>query len=333
MRLLRVQVPEFRALKDVDISFEPEFTPQVFPLGSLNGGGKSTLLQLIFILLHCSAHKERHQFIVNMLDRVKVSEEKSTKLLAKFELLDNKKKFELEFFICNSNAIKNNGFLITHVRNFSLMCSVSNLEINDNTTYNVILEKISSHVFLLSPSSEIYLFLPRKDKQLLFSLDSKISYTQALQEVTHSLPNFFTDNSTKIYDLAKDNNFNEKDYYQLERKINTLLTDDKKIIPIKINDDAQVIRFKLTSGVEIYLEDLSQGELNRLAILVLLKYHKIQDSILLVDEIESSFHPNWQRYIVDDLVDWEVSNQYILSTHSYELCRGVSISHIKEVAA
>ena len=30
MRLLRVQVPEFRALKDVDISFEPEFTPQVF---------------------------------------------------------------------------------------------------------------------------------------------------------------------------------------------------------------------------------------------------------------------------------------------------------------
>ena len=52
MRLLRVQVPEFRALKNVDISFDPNFTPQVFPLGSLNGGGKSTLLQLIFVLLN-----------------------------------------------------------------------------------------------------------------------------------------------------------------------------------------------------------------------------------------------------------------------------------------
>ena len=66
MRLLRVQVPEFRALKDVDISFEPEFTPQVFPLGSLNGGGKSTLLQLIFVLLH-GQHQHESKLYKNLL--------------------------------------------------------------------------------------------------------------------------------------------------------------------------------------------------------------------------------------------------------------------------
>lgn len=49
MKLLRVQVPEFRVLKNVDITFEKEFIPNIFPLGSLNGGGKSTLLQLIFV--------------------------------------------------------------------------------------------------------------------------------------------------------------------------------------------------------------------------------------------------------------------------------------------
>jgi predicted ATP-binding protein involved in virulence len=47
MHLQRIQVPDFRVLKDVDISFEKEFTPRIFPLGSQNGGGKSTLLQLI----------------------------------------------------------------------------------------------------------------------------------------------------------------------------------------------------------------------------------------------------------------------------------------------
>ena len=51
MHLQRVQVPDFRVLKDVDIIFEKDFNPRVFPLGSQNGGGKSTLLQLIFVAL------------------------------------------------------------------------------------------------------------------------------------------------------------------------------------------------------------------------------------------------------------------------------------------
>ena len=67
MRLQRVQVPEFRVLKDVDITFEKDFVPNIFPIGSQNGGGKSTLLQLIFILLHCSINPERHVFLRNML--------------------------------------------------------------------------------------------------------------------------------------------------------------------------------------------------------------------------------------------------------------------------
>lgn len=57
MKLQRVQVPDFRVLKNVDISFEKDFLPNIFPLGSQNGGGKSTLLQLIFVLLHCSGDR------------------------------------------------------------------------------------------------------------------------------------------------------------------------------------------------------------------------------------------------------------------------------------
>jgi predicted ATP-binding protein involved in virulence len=42
MRLQRVQIPNFRVLKDIDITFEEHHTPQIFPLASQNGGGKST---------------------------------------------------------------------------------------------------------------------------------------------------------------------------------------------------------------------------------------------------------------------------------------------------
>ena len=106
MHLLRVQVPDFRVLKEVDITFEQAFNPNVFPLGSLNGGGKSTFLQLIFVLLHCSAHSERHQFIANMLERVTIPESENSKLLTRFELMDGDEKIELEFTLCNNDYLR-----------------------------------------------------------------------------------------------------------------------------------------------------------------------------------------------------------------------------------
>jgi hypothetical protein len=96
MRLLRVQVPEFRALKDVDISFEPEFNPQVFPLGSLNGGGKSTLLQLIFVLLNINVDFDKPSnlhpscFREQLFSLIEKSAEKNTlSSFATISLLDD----------------------------------------------------------------------------------------------------------------------------------------------------------------------------------------------------------------------------------------------------
>jgi len=54
MFLKRIQIEKFRVLENVYFEFKQRFTPTIFPLGSLNGGGKSTLLQLVFTLLHCS---------------------------------------------------------------------------------------------------------------------------------------------------------------------------------------------------------------------------------------------------------------------------------------
>jgi predicted ATP-binding protein involved in virulence len=108
MRLLRVQVPDFRVLKNIDISFEKDFFPQIFPIGSQNGGGKSTLLQLIFILLHCSGDPEKIEYVVNLLHRCQLEDELDQKPLAIFEILtDNREEVKLEFFICSDAYVKN----------------------------------------------------------------------------------------------------------------------------------------------------------------------------------------------------------------------------------
>ncbi len=107
MRLLRVQVPDFRVLKNIDLSFEKDFFPQIFPIGSQNGGGKSTLLQLIFILLHCSGDPEKIEYVVNVLHRCQLEDELEQKTLAIFEILtDNREEVKLDFFICRDAYVK-----------------------------------------------------------------------------------------------------------------------------------------------------------------------------------------------------------------------------------
>src|SRR3990172_9789616 len=106
MHLLRIQVPDFRVLKDVDITFEKEFTPKVFPLGSQNGGGKSTLLQLIFTLLHCSGSPERLPFLKNMLHGFKSYKNNEKRVLAIIDIWDGEKTVQIEFFVRNDSYIK-----------------------------------------------------------------------------------------------------------------------------------------------------------------------------------------------------------------------------------
>jgi predicted ATP-binding protein involved in virulence len=106
MHLQRVQVPDFRVLKDVDITFEKDFNPRVFPLGSQNGGGKSTLLQLIFVLLHCSASHDRHFAIKNLLNNFTLREDEDKRVLAIIDVWDGIKSVTLEFFVCNDSYIK-----------------------------------------------------------------------------------------------------------------------------------------------------------------------------------------------------------------------------------
>jgi len=106
MHLLRVQVPDFRGLKNIDITFEKDFVPKIFPLGSQNGGGKSTLLQLIFVLLHCSVDEDKQNFLQNMLQGFKISDREQKRVLAIIDIWDGEKIVEIEFFSYKDSFFK-----------------------------------------------------------------------------------------------------------------------------------------------------------------------------------------------------------------------------------
>ena len=387
MHLQRVQVPDFRVLKDVDITFEHDFNPRVFPIGSQNGGGKSTLLQLIFVLLHCSINPDRHFTLKNLLSGFTLREGEDNRLLSLIDVWDGKKNIQLEFFICTESFIdeqlkpiyeqvsdeinqinhKNKQldnfkdididkiqYLrllgIRYINTYSyvdsnsrekkvtLLCNISNLFIEESEDF---LKNLSNKVFLAAPSTQVFLFFSRGIKKLLF--DDRNSYAQKLIDIEESkLTGLFTyDFSTfdlliEAFKSAGNIDFQEaletgeygNNYKKLLKDLDLLLYN--KSVNLKSDFSGLIFTAKQSQlNIELDPEDLSHGELKRLSIYIWLKHRSIKDAIVLMDEVDLALHPDWQYQIVSELVEWVPSNQYILATHSYELCQALTPSHVK----
>ena len=364
MHLLRVQVPNFRGLKNIDITFEKEFVPSIFPLGSQNGGGKSTLLQLIFVLLHCSVDDDKKPFLQNLIQGFKVADGEDKRELAIIDIWDGQKIVNLEFFSeeCSPLEAMVNFNEEINAENSINICYYSTAQNNNNQELNTklqchlthqskdqaksLLHKISRKIFLAAPSTQIFLFLPPDSRKLLFSNSSKAdkNYYGILASARFELKGLFTYDFLavnlliKSFKDARDRDFREaiktgnygNSYQSLINDLNLLLGNKR----INLNEDFSGVNFQLYNNgetIELYPEDLSHGELKRLSIYIWIKSRNIEDAIVLMDEVEIAFHPDWQYQIISDLKEWAPSNQYILATHSYALCEALTPAHVKEI--
>jgi len=447
MHLQRIRVPDFRVLKDVDITFEKDFVPRIFPLGSLNGGGKSTLLQLIFTLLHCSTDPERKPFVQNLLHGLKLREDSHKRTLAIIDIWNNDRTVSFNFFCCKysyiqkkmqlsydpfseeyqvlktSNfptikllhkknldidtvdteeqgnilselmgnleheyasldpdssdlyceeynvfkakieelLIKINKYMESHhlisISEYSvnqkgendenvLLCHIDGLNTAKISEFELFFNDISKKIFLAAPSTQVFLFLKQESRNLLFKSKSGTDkdYYSQLKDARSQLINLFTYDFLAVdlliqafkdaFDLDREEAIETGEYgnhyHNLKKELNQMLFNKK----IDIDKDFTGVKFTLDRNgetIELSPEDLSHGELKRLSIYMWLKHHNIEDAIVLMDEIEIAFHPDWQYQIIQDLQEWAPNNQYILATHSYELCQALTPAHVKEL--
>jgi AAA domain, putative AbiEii toxin, Type IV TA system len=373
MFLKRVQVPDFRVLKHVDITFDPQLEPRVFPLGSQNGGGKSTLLQLIFVLLHCAIDPEKFHLVENLLQGFEVNKRDEHQSLAIVKIWDDafgdisleyiylpslalqttwrdnrgKEKIAFKGLLCDQGTILLGPYSDNSGREDPkpiLLCQVGTSKASDLCN---VLDKIAAKTFLAAPSTQVFQFLPLSTRKKLFSSlqmqQSSNSYITDLEDLQKSIKNLFTydfliiDGLTNLFKKARDNDFRDvvqtgqygNSYHQTLKLVNDSVLVGKKINSLS---DLTGVQFHLDSGIEIQPEDLSHGELKRFSIYIWLTSQNLQDAIVLMDEIEIALHPDWQYQIVHDLTKWGPSNQYILATHSYELCQALTPAHVKEIS-
>ena len=466
MYLQKIEIPSFRVLHDVVLEFGEIYSPQIFPLGSENGGGKSTVLQLLFALLHCSTDQARLPYLRNLLATDSIPSTEAQRVLARLTLRIENESHTLEFISlgdlflqenlaeesprfgfeteersifaakeelrweveharldqradevaakpadkvsltmgqffakrasigvllakAHQEAVQttadwtritslmdahNQRFITTYVcrtpakeaKMRSLVCRIPGLELPRT---NELLQAAAAQVFLLGPSSQQYLFLQRDIRKA--PLENKVlplkggtgsfeeafgpkpspqlRYLQTVEEAETILTGFLAydwlcvEPLVKLFEKSRNHDFKQvvktgsygTRYTTLLQELNRLLF-GKRVRPL-MDDSDQVIgvEFIVTdeSGLEtpLSLEDLSQGELKRLMIYAWLRSSNIQDALVLIDEIETSFHPDWQSRIVKDLHEWGPSNQYILATHSYELCQALTPRHVREL--
>ena len=248
MHLMKIKVPHFRVLKDTEVEFEREYFPRIYPLCSMNGGGKSTLLHLVFTLLRYNTNgtKKDRLFQENNLLRLIGDEEFSTCV-------------ELDIYDDEDDCI------------ITLQYEIENAEYGINvscTGDRIFLERLLNKVFLAIPVADYLRF-----------------------ESLHS-------DTTDVFchDYLLDN-FRKDFFKKMDR-----------------NTDSQ----------------FSSGELKRRILQTWLELRVGNNkSIVLIDAIESGLHPDWQYQIVRDIQDWSPDNQYIIATHSFDLCEALAPSHVK----
>ncbi|TAF07837.1 MAG: ATP-binding protein, partial [Nostocales cyanobacterium] len=277
----------------------------------------------------------------NMLEIYKINLDEFSHKQAKLKIIIQK----LSSYLYNKNLlyICNYSSGLNEEEDEVLLCHLdNNLDIKQAEDW---LKKLAQKIFLAAPISQVFLFTSQTSRRLLFQQNSHRDYDLDLKWSKSQLPGFFTydfapvDLLIKAFTAARDEDFRDAidtegnygtRYKALLNDLNLILVNKK----VTIAKDFSKVKFKLDKGddsIEIYPEDLSHGELKRLSIYMWIKYSKIEDSIVLMDEIEIALHPDWQYQIIADLEQWSPSNQYILATHSYELCQALTPAHVREL--
>ncbi|MFT4925760.1 MAG: putative ATP-dependent endonuclease of OLD family [Phenylobacterium sp.] len=97
MRLKKIEIAKFRNFENVIINLEKNDFPPIFPVASNNGGGKSTLLQFVFTLLHCFMDEDKKVYLQNLLADIEVVTAESP--LASFIVESDGVDYELKFWL------------------------------------------------------------------------------------------------------------------------------------------------------------------------------------------------------------------------------------------
>jgi energy-coupling factor transporter ATP-binding protein EcfA2 len=299
--LTRVEVPNFKILKNIDLRFDNQIAPATFAITGANGCGKSLLLQLIFCLLTCSYNPRLHRFLINVLD-LQETEISEWGTISQIQVSLDGVLLDLHFCairyadlteierarVCNSVSFERyqiesipNGIcpLLYVEEEYLLVCSfgwTKPLAIGeapiDAQAFAQIFNEIARNVFIAHRGSLI--------PQMLYNQSqTKFQYDLAVDKLWLDLPQFLNlDRELDWWDTPRDPNLSTLELTRLQE----------------------------------FLEG-NQG---------------LDGSIVLLDGIDTGCDSANQFRVVGDFELVSAANQYLVATNSFEVCQSLPATHV-----
>jgi ABC-type cobalamin/Fe3+-siderophores transport system ATPase subunit len=349
MKIRTIQIKNYKMFKDVTLDFTNRDgdTLDTVVIAGLNGSGKTSLLQLLQRLFSESLnlfkvgsllHKyevEKNALICDEIAlELDLSDDEKSRLISLAHQLTAK----INKSVGNQNEI---------------MRALEQLEKRLNTQARYIklsyqLQKTEKGFFLSQNDFAFFGILPEPELRSLFKVLS-FSAVHSHQSISNNMT--FNDQSstsmesdgivfpinifsyqktveTHIVRLVQEKVMANRDLIpkavieQAISEINQLLAGvSLKTVLVDINSEQPI--FKSFDGQKVFSNELSGGEKQLYYKAILFDKLRPQNSLIMVDEPETSLHPTWQQQVLNFYQQIPGNNQVILATHSPHIIASV----------
>jgi len=347
MKIRKIQIKNYKMFNDVTLYFTDSHgeTLETIVIAGINGSGKTSLLQLLQRLFSESLnlfkvgsllHKYEAEKNALICDEVALELELSHDEKSRLISLAHKLTSKINKSVGNQNEI---------------MPAFEQLEKRLNTSEQYIkllyqLEKTEKGFMIRQNDFAFFGILPEDDLRSLFKvLSFSAVHSNKLTLSNNSITDIFNDNSstsdmesdgivfpidifsyqktveTHIVRLVQEKVMANRDLIpkavieQAISEINKLLEGiSLKTVLVDINLEQPI--FKSFDGERVLSNELSGGEKQLYYKAILFDKLRPQNSLIMIDEPETSLHPTWQQEVLKLYHNIPGNNQIILATHS-----------------
>ena len=313
-KIKKLKITNFKGIKDLELDFTYQNTDKILDniiIYGINGTGKSTILEAIYICLTVGAayHKNNNLKTIEefLIDYISLSSEwiynNQQKFIIDIQILDNEKLIDatLEYH-------QNNGLKWKIQNNLPL-------EIQNSFTY------LSSYR-LLNPST----VQSAGDWNQIYQINRK--FENNYRTVKQYLVNLITDKKVETL-TSKNRQVLEK----IKQSFKIFFPQKVFLEQLSRTEDTKDYRLMIKNedGTIVDLDQLSSGEREVIAFFTYLCTKATNNSILIIDEPELHLHSKWQSIILYAIHQLFPNSQLFLATHSKEIHQSSSESELFEL--
>jgi predicted ATP-binding protein involved in virulence len=309
MKIKKLIVRNYKLLDDLELDFTDKKGEilDTIVLAGLNGSGKTTILELIESLINGTLLQKNIQPNTYIQLQLLVYQE-ITNVLASLENLGKKA-------ILGTEALPNQKTIVTlELQQDKSVKSNGRYFISESAFLSIFLMQ---HIYTFE---EAGVFIYANDKKKDNTKFTNIKRTSFNSDKDIIQKNILESVQKKVF--ANPDTPPRQVFTNQISELNQIFTPMNLYSKLVQLSEKELI-FESINGQKIHFEDLSSGEKMLYYMGFMLNQLNLENTLMLIDQLEDALHPTWQQQITAFFKNIGKNNQVILATHSPQIIASV----------